>query len=175
MMQSFSPLTQRVLALGIALLLILMAVNVAFALSAAVSDALAELDDARFRSARLSALSQRPETPMGPPIPTGMLFSEASQDAAQIALERSISAAAQGAQLQLEEAAAIPSALPKENLVRTSVRLSGPEQAVLGFITKVEQGRPAIRFEQWRIAAADGQSGTIRFEGVAVAAWGSGR
>lgn len=175
MMRSFSPLTQRIIAVGILVLLVLIAANIAAATSSAVTNALADLEDARFRVARLSALSQRPRTQPGPSVPAGMLFAAPSQDAAQVALTASISAAAQGAQLQLESVVGVPSQLPKEKLVRTSLTTTGPEQAVLSFIGKVEQGRPAVRFEQWRIAVAEGQPGAIRFEGVAVAAWGNGQ
>jgi hypothetical protein len=174
MMHDQSPLIRRTVALGILALLLIAAANLASAVVAAVDASLAELDDARFRVARLTALASRPPTPAGAAVPADLFVRAPTREAAQAEFLDIVSAAAARAQLPLEAVQPETPDPVNRKAVRASVRASGPETSVLAFIAQLEQGRPAVRLARWRIERLEGQPDSVRIEGTAVAAWEGG-
>lgn len=57
-------------------------------------------------------------------------------------------------------------AMPVDGAGAVRVQVSGPEQAVLEFINRVERAGPPVRFANWRIEAAD-TADLLRFDAVA--------
>ncbi len=53
-------------------------------------------------------------------------------------------------------------------LVAVTLRVSGPEKAVLALADAIERERPLLRFQRWRIAPAEG--GGVRLSGILVGA-----
>ncbi|WP_076073299.1 hypothetical protein [Sphingomonas montana] len=52
---------------------------------------------------------------------------------------------------------------------RALVTLAGPEPAMRDVLARLERGRPAIRFAEWRLVPEAGAADRLRFEGVALA------
>ncbi len=175
MIQEFSPRTRRIVAIGILVLLALLAVQLSAAVARAVSNSLDELEESRFRLARLEAIRARPAAPPPRPIPEELTFQAASYDEAAAQALAAVNAAAASAQLVLPTVSALPRDEANPNLIRISVAGSAPEQAVLTFIGEIEKASPAVRLRSWNATAAEGQPPALIFEGVAVAAWGGAR
>lgn len=169
MIHGLSPQVRRILAVGLAVLLLLLGGSLIAKLANATGEALDDLEDARFRSARLTALSQRPPTAAGTPIPEDLLFRGPALEAAQIDFAGRIAAAAANAQLTLDPAPALPPDGISPAL-RMPIAATGPEQSLLSFVNQLEQGRPVIRLSSWRIAP-QADPALLRIEGVAIAAW----
>ena len=170
-MTGLSPLAQRLIAAGLLLLAALLAISALQLLASAPAAALAGLDDARERSARLDALLHRPSPPPAPAIPSAYYFQAMSHPAATALAAARIRAAAGNAGLPFlglragTQVAAIP------NLVRVGIAAEGPEPAVLGFVGDLERGTPAVRLRAWRILRPESGAPRVRLEATAVAAW----
>lgn len=173
MTQSFSPPARRIIALGLLALLLLIGASLVLKAAGSVRDALAELDDRRFRVARLNALAQRTAPSAGQPVPQGMSFQASSRDAAQAEFAGSLAAAADAAGVTIEGVAALPADPLNPPLIKISFAASGPEPALLGFINEIEQRRPAIRLPTWRMSLNE-DAGGLRLNAVALAVWETG-
>lgn len=173
MIRNFSQPVRRIIAIGMLLFLLLLAIAAAQGLARSVGEALGGLGDARFRSARLAALAQRPPSPPGQPVPRDMLFRAPTAEAAQAELAGRIVAAAASTQVTLDAPAPLPPDPRKPALVSLSLAAAGPEQAVLSFVSQLEQGRPAIRFSRWSLTASG--DNMLRFQATAAAGWEKAR
>lgn len=175
MMQSFSPFTRRLIAIAILLLAGLAALNLAIAIGSATGGAVSDLEDARFRLARLVALQTRPLSPPGKPVAADLYFTAPDREAAAGMVATAITSAAAGQKLALENMAiAAPDGI-NPFLIRFSFAATGPEENILGLVNDVESKRPAIRLRVWRIAAIEGQPPALRLEATAFAAWSQAR
>ncbi len=172
MIQSFSPLTRRILAIGVLVLALLVAVNVASGVAASVTAALDDLDDSRYRLARLEAIAKKPALPAAEPIPQNVAFSAPDHEAAAGQVTQALNAAAATSQLTLAGISAAPQDRSNPGLISVAVAATGPEQPILAFIGEVEKGSPVIRLRSWTIRRASPDSPELAFEGVAVASWG---
>lgn len=173
MIQSFSPLTRRILAVGLLVLLVLLGLRLAAGLGGAISSSLEELEDSRFRLARMEALRTRAAPPAADPLPAGLTLAAASHEDAAAQALAAVNGAAGAAQLTLARAAPLPQEPGNPNLVQVTLSAAGPEAAVLAFVSELEKSTPPVRLASWRIAAAPG--GGLAVEGVAAAAWGGAR
>lgn len=123
--------------------------------------ALGDLARARAaRNAAVAALAAPDETP--PPVRPELAFPVAT--AAATARQR-VERLARGGGVLVEAVAPISSRPP---LLALSLRVSGPEKAVLALADAIERERPLLRFRNWRIDPAEG--GGVRLSGVLVGA-----
>lgn len=59
-----------------------------------------------------------------------------------------------------------------DSVITRSISAIGDEAAVLAFVSRLEQGRPLIRFRQWQMRpATHGSPSTIQWDGELRAAW----
>lgn len=176
MIASFSPFTRRTLAIGLALLAVLLGVNlVVVPLTSWISSQIAALDDARFALARIEAVAARPLPPRGTPVPRRLYLDVADEAAATAGLAAVLSSAgaAEGLQVQTQSAS---DGRSDDHIVQASLVATGSEAAVLRLINALERGRPAVRLREWTLEAppaANGAApGTVSFRGTAIAVWG---
>ena len=172
MTASWSPLTHRIVALGLLILMLLGVLNfIVMPVAALLGDSLDALHDSRFRLARLEAIEARPPLPQAPALAPGLTVTGTDQGAAGAALIGTVGAAAARAQLALEPPALLPSATGDAKRLALRIAATGPEPMVLQFVNELERGAPLIRFKNWRLSVVEGSSRQLRFEAVAVAAW----
>jgi hypothetical protein len=172
-MDGLSPLTQRIVALGLLVLLLLSGLRLAVAVAGWTTASLEALDDSRFQLAKLQAIRARAAPIPGSPIPAGAAFSAKAHGQALASAVGAIRSAAGATGVQVQAA---PEPLLKDNPNLLSIRVaaSGREAALLGFVAQVERSQPAIRLRSWTLARTAPQSPELSLKAVAVAAW-SGR
>lgn len=174
MVDSFSPLTRRILALGILALLLLLGVRVAAGVAEGVSGSLEELGDRRFVLARLEAVRSRPAPVRPRPLPPGLHIQAASHEQASAVAAAAVRGAAAAAQFTLSAVSVAPPRAENPALIELRIAGKGPELSALTFVEHLERGQPAIRLRTWQIAA-DPATPEISVEGIASAAWGPGQ
>ena len=169
MMNAFSPLTRRILALGLLVLLLLLGLRLVLAAVETVGASISELEDSRFRLARLEAIAARPAAPPAPALPSGLTFTAASAEEAGTAMVGALHAAA--SQIQLGAVAPLPTDPKNPQLVSLSVSAAAPEASLLAFIRDLEAASPSIRLRTWSIAPSAPGAADLQLQGVSVAAW----
>jgi hypothetical protein len=171
MIADFSPLTRRLLAIGLLILALLLAVRLATAVAGGVGGALESLDDSRFALARLEALRRRSEPPRAPPLQPGLAIAAASHEAAGEAAAGRIAGAASGKVL-IDSISLLSQDAANPRLVRISIAARGREPELLAFIQALEQPDPPIRLHEWSIAAPSPGAAELTLQATALAAWG---
>jgi len=171
MISAFSPLTRRVLAVGLlvlALLLLLQLVVVPlFTIIGAQRDELATL---RGRVAHLKAVDRQAVPPLST-IPPHSTIRAAGAAAAQQRLRLAIGQAATAASVEIHGLMFRPSAADAPQLMRVEVNISGSEEGLLRFAQMIEQGDPLIRFERWTLQAPATPGQPIILSGRIAAVW----
>ncbi|WP_162806438.1 hypothetical protein [Sphingosinicella terrae] len=171
MIGTLSPLSRRIIALGILVLALLLALTAIETMTAAVGDALARLEQARSRSARLEALRDRPSPPEPTPLPEGMALRAPGHAAAAELAQARIATAASSAEIVPSQIEPAPQDSSNPGLVRVAVVVEGAESRILDFVERLERDPPAIRLRAWRIGRLEGEASGLRLDAVAVAAW----
>lgn len=97
-----------------------------------------------------------------PPVRPDLAFPEPG--AVRVAQQR-VERLARGGGVLVEAIAPLDSQAP---LMALSLRVSGPEKAVLALADAIERERPLLRFRSWRVEPAEG--GGVRLNGVLVGA-----
>jgi hypothetical protein len=190
MIASFSPLTRRVLALGILVLGLLGLLNlIVLPLHGLTADSLSSLEDARFERARLEAIAARPPLPRSSPVPDSLYLAAPDRQRASDALIAGIGQSAARYEVQLDAVVPMPPEPGREKTIAVSVGGRGEHDKLLAWINELERGNPAIHFAEWLLApegetapvapapAVAAGSGTVRlaFNGTAVVVWEPGR
>lgn len=171
-MTGLSPRAARAVAVGLLVLALLLAAELVSTIVSGTGEALARLDDARAREARLDAVQASPAAPPAAPIPGGIAVEAPAHDAAAAQVVAAIEAAAAGEEIAVASAVAAPQDPANPNLIRIELLAEGPEEKLLRFVAGVERGPPAVRLRAWRIARSDGDPALLRLQGSALAAWG---
>lgn len=128
-------------------------------LAPATGTALGKLADARAAHAAAARVAAAPVTPPPP------LLAADARISADAALDRVRTLAAQaGVLVERGDAVRDPS-----GLVRLSLRLSGPDKAVIALADRVERDLPLIRLAAWELVALGDDA--ARLEGEALGAW----
>ena len=169
MMDAFSPLTRRILALGLLILLLLLALRLVLGAVETVGASVSELEDSRFRLARLEAVAARPAAAPAPALPSGLTFTAANAEEAAAAMLAALNGAA--SQVQLGAVAPLPPDPQNPQLVSLSVSAVAPEANLLAFIRDLEGASPPIRLHMWSIAPSAPGAADLQLQGVAVGAW----
>lgn len=181
MTDNLSPLARRALAFGLFLLGLLILVDLVGTVAGRTKSAADRLEDARHQLARLEAIRSRPAPPQGPPPPPGSAWNAPRFETAAALAAAAAGAAAAVAELPLESAEPSPPDPANSNLIRLSIRIAGPEDRLLRFVSALERGSPTLRLLSWRITREPGADGAatdavqLRLDGVAGAAWGEKR
>ena len=170
MIASFSPLTRRILAVGLLILALLLAVQVFSLAATAIGTALGRLEDSRFALARVEAVRARPLPPRAPPLPPGQFLQADSHNTATAAAAGRIRTAAGGSGVTLEGMTAVPADPANPRLVRISFAARAAEPALLNFIQTVERNDPPLRLHAWSIARTPGGPELV-LQASAVVAW----
>jgi hypothetical protein len=171
MIESFSPLTRRILALGLLVLAVLLGLRLILLGVAAVGTALERLEDSRFALARVEAVRARPVPPRTPPPPAGQFLQAASHAAAAEAAGARVRAAASASGVTLETIAPLPEDLANPRLVRLALAARGTEPAMLAFVQAVERDDPPMRLQGWSIGRPAPDAPGLILQGSAVMAW----
>jgi len=172
MIDSFSPLTRKFIAVAILFLVVMFCVNlVILPTIGLVGEQLDRLAEARFQRARLEAIQERPLPATGDPIPADLYIRAKSAEAGQNALLATLNELASGNAVSLEQANAVPVDTATSQRVTVDLSVSGPELALASFINGLEAHRPMIRFVSWKIMAGESGQGPARLSGRAVAVW----
>ena len=157
MNEQFSPVSQRLIAIGLLVLALLVAFSLvimpAFAL---LRDGLASLRDLRLQVARAEAIRDRPEPPPMGEVPADLYITAPDRKAANDMLVGQLAALAarHGLQAQIDPAPEQEGAAPA--LLTVSFLASGETKPVLTFFTDLERGTPLIRFRSLQITQGNG-------------------
>lgn len=170
-LSQFSPLTRKILALGLLVLaLLLFWTLVVSPVAAQMDSSLTELEDARFQRVRLENLKTRPTPDKAEPLPAGIVFNANSREEAATGLSGYISSLAAQNGLQVANITVRPGG-DTGKLLAFDLSFIGEEVSVARFINQAEKGSPMIRFRSWQIEAGNDSDPSLQFSGQAVAAW----
>ena len=152
MMAQFSPLTRRIVALGIAVLALLGLINLVIVpIYGLAAGSLSALEDARFQRARLEAIAARPPLPRSEPVPASLYLAAPDRQRASDALIAAIGGTAAGYEVQLDAVAPteVDPGRPETIGVRFTAR--GEQDKILAWINDLERGSPAAYFADWTL------------------------
>lgn len=129
-------------------------------------EAVFELASARQTRTNIAVRLARPPTRPVPIASSGLAMPNGSASASSRAIAERVRRLAASGGVLVETARASE---PGPGLAGLSVRVSGPEKAVIALADAVERDAPLVRFHHWRATAiADGK---LRIDGELVAAW----
>jgi type II secretion system (T2SS) protein M len=160
MMAQFSPLTQRIVAVGIAILALLGAVNLALVpLYNLTAGSLSALEDARFERARLEAIAARPPLPRSTPVEASLYLAAGDRQQATDGLVAAIGAAASRYEVQLDSVAPVEAGANQPGAIALTLAMRGEHDKILALINELERGGPAVHFSSWMLVPDSGTSG----------------
>lgn len=134
-----------------------------------------KLNDERSRLARFEAMAKMGTRPRSPLMTKGMAFSDTQRHAAVVRFANQLTSAANGHRLLIERLKMAPVKQDRQALLIADISLSGSEADIWRFASLIEKGKPAIRFESWRIARTAKSEASIRIEARALALWAPGK
>jgi len=183
-MESFSPLTRKILAIGLLILGLFLVYRVIVSpLTNQVNESLTKLNDSRFQLSRLQQIDIRPRPEDAAVIaPETLLRGEDYQAAGQLLVPHINNLASQNG-LQVDSLQ-LRSGSDTTFMIAADYQISGDEVNIMAFINQAERGSPTLRFRDWQIsqnkneteASQNGQSSEPQkpkygFSGKVVAAW----
>jgi hypothetical protein len=152
MMASFSPLTRKLLALGILVLLVLGALQLIVApLYALTANSLSGLEDARFRRARLESIAARPPLPTAAPVPASLYLAAPDRQRATDLLLAAIGGSASRYQVQIDSIAPLAAESSRGAAIAVTIAARGEHDKVLAWINELERGIPNVHFADWSL------------------------
>jgi len=158
-LQGFSPLTRKILALGLLFLgLFLLWTVTASPVISTIDASLTELNDARFQRMRLEQIQSRPALEPTEELPANLVTRAKTSEEAQNAMLAQINALAMQNGFELVIVPRPPTKGSK--LIAYDVSISGDELNIIRFINSLERGNPMMRFRGWQIDSA-ALAGTI--------------
>ena len=154
MMAQFSPLTRRIVALGIAVLALFGLVNLVLApIYSITAGSLSGLEDARFQKARLESIAARPPLPRSDPVPQEFYLGAPDRQSASDALIAAIGASAARYEIQIDSVTPESPEPGRAATVSATVVARGEQDKMLAWINDLERGTPAVYFASWSLAA----------------------
>lgn len=172
MIEQMSPLTRRIVAVGMLVLLILLVLQyVIVPLAGAIASQRDELAALRTREARLHATLRR-DLPKASSIRPAQAVTAPNAIQATQHLQALLAgdAAVAGATLQLGPPC--PPSTPTPPLC-VEIAISGREASVSHFLSLAEHGTPLIRFRPWQLTPGQGNDTQLHWAGRALAVWRS--
>jgi hypothetical protein len=169
MIDSFSPSSRRLIAVGLLLLKLLMLISfVIMPTFEWTKSHVDQLTDSRLKLARISALDKAQMVQPDTDVPETLLFKAKNVAEAQSLFDAHLrrSAELNGIQnifLEAETGAKV------NGLLRSKFRVSGPEYQVASIISELESNAPLLRMDQWTLRRDP--DGIIALEASIVAGW----
>jgi hypothetical protein len=169
MIASFSPLTRRVLAIGLLVLLVLGAIQLVIApIYSLTANSLSDLQDARFRRARLESIAARPPLPASAPVPASLYVTAPDRQRATDLILAAISGSAGRYQVQIDSIAPLPEQSSRGAAIAVTVAARGEHDKVLAWINELERGTPNVHFADWSLAPDGSASAAAAGAGTAM-------
>jgi len=169
MIEQMSPITRRIVAVGLVILVVLLAGQfLLLPIGEAIADQHDDLSALRSRRARLVATARR-LMPDSSTMPPGLAVAATDPASAGKRLQALLSGSAATAGVTLTQGVALPVA-GSSRILGINLVATGTEAGLSSFASLVEHGSPVIRFQHWRMTMSDAPT-TMHFEGFAVAAW----
>ena len=170
MIDQMSPLTRRIVAIGLLVLLALLLVQYVLApLVGAIVDQRDALTALRAREWRLHATARRtlPEASKVRP-GQAIIAPSPAQGSQRLQALLAGDAALAGVSVQLG-----PPCAPnhKPALLCVDLAVSGTEADIARFLNSVEHGTPIVRFRTWQLTPGQGTDIQLHFSGRALAVW----
>lgn len=170
MIEQMSPLTRRIVAVGLLILVLFIALQlIVLPLAGALRDQRAELTELSARHARLAATAKR-LLPDASTVPPGLAITAPDPARAGARLQALLAGSASIAGVKLDQTPPHPLA-GQPRLIGSEIVVTGPEAGVANFVSLVEHGSPTMRFQHWQLVAGDRTQTPVRFTGLVVAAW----
>lgn len=158
MMAQFSPLTRRVVAIGILILGLFALVNLLIVpLYGLTAGSVSDLEDARFQRARLEAIAARAPLPRSDPVPSTLYLTAPDRQRAVDALISAIGGSAARYEIQLDNVAPLPADPSRPKAIALSLSARGEQDRMLAWINELEIGPPSIRFGEWSLGQDSGE------------------
>jgi hypothetical protein len=152
MMAQFSLPTRRILAVGIAVLAVLGLINlVIMPVYGVTARSLSALQDAKFQRARLEAVVARPPLPRSEPVPHSLYLVAPDRQRAIDMVIAAIGRTAQGYQVELDSVAPVEADPAHPEAIGITLSMRGEHDNVLALINDLEQGQPAVHFQNWTL------------------------
>jgi Tfp pilus assembly protein PilO len=170
--EQISPLTRKIVAAGLLVLMVLLTIQYVIApLAGAIAGQRDELAALRTRKARLQATVLR-ALPKASLVQSGQAVPAPDTLRAMQHLQTLLAgdAAVVGATLQLGPPCA--GEAPPAPLC-AQIAVSGSEASISHFMSLVEHGAPVIRFRQWQMASGQAGDSQLHLTGQAFAVWRS--
>jgi hypothetical protein len=153
MIDQFSPVTRRILAVGIAILALFGLVNLVVAPVYGVTGrSLAALADVRFRLARLEAIKARPIPARSVPVPVSLYVAAPDRESATDRLIAAINDAAGRYGVEVDSATPLEPDPSRPKAVGVSLQARGGQDQMLAWINELERGEPAVHFATWSLS-----------------------
>lgn len=171
MIDDMSPFAQRVLALGLLLLALLLSTQfVAAPIIERMEVSRSALADSRYRLHKLKAAEARPDPATGQRIAPSSLIKAANLSQAQAQLAGHVARIASTTSVKLrriegEDKQALAS------LVTAQIELQASEALLISFVDELEAGQPVMRLRNWRLENNGDESGELRLTAKLVASW----
>ena len=170
MIEQVSPLTRRIVAVGLLILVLLVGLQgILLPLASRISDQREELAILRDRAAHLKDINDRPLPPMSA-LPAHAAIKAIAAGPALERLRAAISQAATASGVTLNGVAPPSSAGPAQHL-DLEVSATGSEEALTQFVGLLEHGDPLMRWESWRIQPGSATDQPLTLSGRVAAAW----
>jgi len=152
MMAQFSPLSRRIVAIGIAVLALLGLINLVIVpLYGLTAGSLSDLEDARFQRARLEAIAARPPLPRSEPVPASLYVAAPDRQRASDALIAAIGGTAAGYEIQLDSVTPTDADPARPEAIGVRFTARGEQDKILAWINDLESGSPAAYFTDWSL------------------------
>ena len=171
MIENFSPITRRILAVGLLVLALLVGLRLVALAAAGVGSALERLQDSRFALARVEAVRARPLPLQAKPLPPDQFYGAASHEAAAAAGVTRLRSVAGENGVTLDSLTPVPVDPANPQLVRLSFAARAAEPSLLAFLQALERDDPPMRLHGWSIARAAPDTPELALQGSAVMAW----
>jgi len=172
MIETLSPFSRRLIAIGSLLLAILTLLNLVLVpLWQWNVDNLDELAAARMRLARMRAAVAADPPAKGDAVPATAMILAPTREAAVATLTAAIQASAARVGVTPQVVGPAPSLRGKEMKMVVNINASGSETALVDLLADIESNSPAIRLERWAIVAGDTADSPAHLEARAVALW----
>lgn len=170
-MHALSPATRRILAIGLLILALLLALQwLLLPLAGTIQAQREELVGLRSRAAHLAAVRDQP-LPRMSSLPAHSTIRAAAAGPALDQLKVAVNQAASAAGVTLRGMIAHSAADRSGALLALDIDATGSEEAITRFVGLLEDGDPLVRFESWRLQAGATPDQPLALSGRLAAAW----
>ena len=168
-MEGISPITRRIVAAGLLILGLLLALQwMLLPLISLIVERREELASLRGRAAHLIAIRDQPLTRLSS-FPMRATIKASAVDPALQRMKIIANQAAIAAGVNIHGLIAHPPAADATHLLLLDIEVTGSEEALTRFANLLERGDPLVRFEHFRMQAGDARPMTLT--GRLTAAW----